>query len=119
MIIHDCKQGTDAWFALRVGIPTGSNASKLVTGTGKASTSMAEYAQSLAADKYAGKPVDAWEGNGYTQRGTELEPDASSTYEFTKGVDIQEVGFITGDEEQFGVSPNGLAPSRPFGSGWR
>ena len=108
MIIHDVQQGSDEWLALRAGIPTGSEFSKLVTSQAKPSKSMSDYAAILAAEAYAGHPVDAWNGNQYTDRGTELEPAARATYEFEKGVKVQEVGFITDDLKRWGCSPDGL-----------
>ena len=50
MIVHDVEQNTDEWLALRAGMPTASEAKKLVTSSGVASKSMAEYAQKLAGD---------------------------------------------------------------------
>lgn len=108
MIIHPCVQGSDEWHSLRAGIPTGSEFSKLVTSQAKPSKSMSDYAAILAAEAYAGHPVDVWNGNQYTDRGTELEPDARATYEFENSVKVQEVGFITDDLSRWGVSPDGL-----------
>ena len=79
MIIYDdIVQGTEEWAKLRCGKPTASNFSMLITSTGLPSKSMQNYAITLAAEKYAGKSVDAFAGNGYTDRGTLLEPDAKS-----------------------------------------
>ena len=50
MLIHECDQNTPEWLALRLGMPTASSASKLVSGEGKLSTSMTSYAEKLAAD---------------------------------------------------------------------
>lgn len=108
MIIHELEQGTEAWHELRAGMPTGSMAKKLVTSQGKESKSMPEYAIELAGDLYAGQPLDAFEGNQWTDRGTELEDAARSLYELLTSSEVQEVGFITDDGEQYGVSPDGL-----------
>jgi len=112
MIVHDCVQGSEAWFKVRAGIPTGSEFSKLVTsgasGPPKRSKSFGEYAAVLAAEAYAGKPVDGFEGNKYTDRGKELEADARTLYEFEHSCEVQQVGFITDDLKRYGVSPDGL-----------
>ena len=108
MIIHDVIQGTEEWHALRAGKPTASNFSMLITSTGEPSKSMANYAITLAAEKYAGKPVDAFSGNGYTDRGTLLEPDAKSSYAFARDAEVVSAGFITDDNEKYGCSPDGL-----------
>lgn len=108
MIVHDLEQRSKEWFRLRAGMPTASVASKLVTSTGKESTSYKDLALMLSADLYAGEPVDAWEGNSATQRGTQLEPEARDAYEFITGTEVIEVGFITDDLEIYGCSPDGL-----------
>jgi len=108
MIVHDMSQGSDDWFQYRAGRPTASNFKMLVTSTGLASKSMKGYAMQLAADKYAGKALDGFSGNQYTDRGTELEPFARKYYEFEKDCDVVETGFITDDLNQYGASPDGL-----------
>jgi hypothetical protein len=108
MIIHDVEQGSPEWFALRAGMPTSSNAKKLVTSQGKESKSMPEYAIELAGDLYAGQPLNAFEGNAWTDRGTELEDSARSLYEMVNDVEAQTVGFITDDDQQHGASPDNL-----------
>ena len=109
MIIHDdIEQGTESWFRLRSGLPTASVASKLVSSTGKESTQYKELALTLSADMYAGEPVDAWTGNSATERGTMLEPEARSAYEFIASSTVIEVGFVTDDDALYGASPDGL-----------
>ena len=108
MRIHDVEQGSEAWFKLRAGIPTASEASKLVTSTGNKSKSITEYAYQLAADLYAGKPLDKWEGNQYTDRGHDLELTALTEYSRLKEATIDLVGFCSTDEGSFGCSPDGL-----------
>lgn len=108
MIIHNCEQGSDKWHALRAGRPTASEFSNLITSTGAASKQLAEYAAQLAADTYAGKPLDRFEGNGYTERGKDLEAMARDWYSLTTDNEVVEVGFCTDDAETYGASPDGL-----------
>jgi len=108
MIFHDIPQQTPEWFALRSGMPTASEAHRLVTPTGKASEGLELYAQQLAADLYRGKPADAWSGNEHTDRGNELEPVAADNYEFMYNAKLRKVGFITDDNNSYGVSPDRL-----------
>lgn len=108
MIIHDVEQRSDIWYQLRLGIPTGSAFSKLITSKGAASKSLLEYAATLAGEKFSGKELEAWEGNQWTERGKELEVDAKEFYEFTNDVTVDEVGFITTDDLGGGCSPDGL-----------
>lgn len=108
MIVHEVEQRSPEWYALRAGKPTASEFSKLITSTGKPSESAATYAITLAVEKFAGKPVDAWEGNSWTERGREMELRALDLYSFAHDVDIAPVGFVTDDDETIGCSPDGL-----------
>lgn len=111
MIIHDIEQGTDEWFALRAGLPTASNFKKLVTSDGKRSTQINGYIDTLAAEKFCGKPVDAWRGNAETEHGNETEGKARAWYQFQHDVDVAQTGFITDDAVTMGCSPDGLIGS--------
>lgn len=106
MIIHDVEQNTDAWEKKRCVMPTGSNGSKIIKSDGSESTQLKPYAEYLAQNKYAGEPVDAWEGNSYTERGHEMEPIARAWYENQYFVDLEVVGFVTNDLETYGCSPD-------------
>jgi len=108
MIIHDIEQRSPEWHQLRAGMPTASMFSKLVTSKGDPSKSLPDYALTLAGAVYAGKELDAWEGNQWTERGTELEDAARTLYEFSKDVEVHQVGFITDDDKLYGCSPDGL-----------
>lgn len=108
MIIHDLEQGSEAWLNLRAGMPTGTGAKRLVTSTGQLSKSMSDYAIELAGDMFAGKPLDQFEGNQWTDRGIELEDSARSLYELVKDCEVKEVGFCTDDNDLYGMSPDGL-----------
>jgi len=109
VIIHDMPQGSDSWFNIKRGKPSSSMFGSLITGTGKPSKSMPEYAAALALETFLGVPVDdGFKGNKYTDRGTELEPLSNSDYEMTRQVKIQPVGFITDDLMRWGSSTDGL-----------
>lgn len=108
MIVHEIEQTSPEWFTLRAGMPTGSNFSKIITSKGEASKSADAYARLLAAELYAGKSLDEFQGTFYTDRGKELEADARAMYEFYRDTEIQQVGFITDDLKRYGVSPDGL-----------
>lgn len=108
MIIHECDQNSDEWLALRAGKPTASAFSKLVTSAGAISKSMPEYAVTLAGELYAGRPLDAFEGNKWTERGHELEDAARAKYEMRFDVDAEQIGFVTDYDERYGCSPDSL-----------
>lgn len=106
MIVHECAQGTAEWHSLRAGKPTASCFDKLITSTGEPSKSLAGYAITLAGEMYAGKSLDSWEGNGYTERGKLLEDEARLSYAFFHDVKPVQVGFVTDDSLLYGCSPD-------------
>lgn len=106
MIVHEVEQGSESWHALRAGKPTASCFDKLITSTGEPSKSLAGYAITLAGEMYAGKPLDAWEGNGHTERGKLLEEEARLSYAFFHDVKPVQVGFVTDDSMLYGCSPD-------------
>jgi len=108
MRIINIKQGTPEWRNARLGLPTGSGASKLVSPTGQLSKSVLPFAEKLAGDLFAGEDTDSWEGNKYTERGHELEPDARKFHAFKTNTSVTEVGFVTDDLGRYGASPDGL-----------
>ncbi len=108
MIIHDVTQGTAEWLTLRAGIPTASNFSMLVTSTGERSKSLAGYALTLAGEMFAGKPLEVWDGNQWTDRGKELEAEAIRLYEFANDTEVKRVGFVTDNDKSHGCSPDGF-----------
>lgn len=108
MIVHDVQQGSPEWFACRLGIPTASEFDKIITPTGKASTQYEAYANRLLAEQMTGKPGEAFEGNAWTERGNELEPDAVAFYELQRDVQAVRVGFCTDDGRTMGASPDRL-----------
>lgn len=108
MIVHECDQGGDQWIALRAGKPTASCFDKIITSTGDPSKSQAGYAITLAGELYAGKPLDSWDGNSYTERGKLLEDEARKMYAFINDVEPVQVGFVTDDDQSYGCSPDSL-----------
>lgn len=105
MQIHnDIEQGSPEWFAIRAGIPTASCFDKVLSPTGKMSTQAGVYANDLLAEIMTGGAVQQWEGNQWTERGNELEAEAVLFYEMQKGIETNEVGFVT--NYSVGCSPD-------------
>ncbi len=107
MIIHDCVQGTDAWLRLRAGIPTASNFDKILTKSGKKSTSQEKYMFALLAERMMGHPRFEFMSH-WMERGIEMEAKAVAYYEKQRDVDTVAVGFITDDLKRYGASPDRL-----------
>lgn len=107
MKIIEHEQGSVEWLMSRLGCPSGSGFSKLITSTGKASTQADAYINELIAEAVIGD-VTPNEPNEWMQRGTELEPVARAFYEFENNCTVTEVGFCMHDTLKCGVSPDGL-----------
>ena len=107
MIILNHEQGTEEWFAARLGKPSASNFGKLITATGKPSTSADGYINQLIAERLT-KQSEPFYQNEHMARGTELEPEAREAYEFITGYSVTEYGFILDDSKEFGCSPDGI-----------
>lgn len=108
MIRHDAPQGSPEWYAARLGIPSASNFARLVTGTGKPSAQLTGYASELAAELFANKTLDEFDGNTWMDRGKDLEQEAVDWYGFTYDCEVERPGFITTDDGLAGCSPDGI-----------
>lgn len=108
MIILDCEQGSETWFSARAGIPTASGFSKIVTTKGAPSKQAEKYMLRLAGERILGKPEETFQSSAM-QRGVELEEEAREYFEFTQGVEVQQVGLCYKDETRsVSCSPDGL-----------
>ena len=107
MKIHNVEQGSEAWFKLRLGVPSASRFKDLLTPTGKPSVSSEKYMHELLAETMAKKRFDSFD-TFYMKRGRELEPEAADVFSFQTDLICREVGFVTNDEETVGCSPDRL-----------
>ena len=94
MRIIDCEQGSREWVEARLGIPTASEFSRIVTATGKLSAQRDKYRAKLLAEWVTGEPYDEVPDNSYMERGKALEPQARAFYAFHADADVREVGFV-------------------------
>ena len=63
MLEIEVDQNSEDWHRARIGIPTASEFGKMLTGTGKPSTQVDDYAAQLAAEIYSGVPMKSFRGN--------------------------------------------------------
>jgi hypothetical protein len=103
--IFDCEQGSEAWFKLRMGIPTASEfATILAKGRdGGASRTRKTYMLKLAGEIITGEPMESYT-NAHMERGKIMEEEARSFYAFMHDVDPQKVGFVKNGSK--GCSPD-------------
>jgi len=111
MIVLDCEQYSDEWWDARLGIPTASMMSSIVTSEGKKSSSWKTALNKLAAEKLRGKPDETFQSD-WMKRGHELEDEAAGYYSFLTGRDLQKVGICFRDQKDAGFSPDALASDR-------
>lgn len=105
MIEIDCEQGSPEWLEARLGVPSASNFSKVVSATGKLSTQRKAYMLDLLAEKLTGETT-SFTTTKWIERGNELEPEAADLYEFMTDRECEEKGFLLDDSKAFGCSPD-------------
>ena len=95
MTVIDCEQGSREWVEARLGIPTASQFSRLLTPKRmQVSASRHRYRAELLAEWITGDPVDEFETE-WTERGKALEPLARSHYGIVWDVAPKQVGLCT------------------------
>jgi len=102
-------QGTDEWFAARIGKVTASRVADVIakTKTGY-SSSRDNYMAQLICERLTNQKSESFT-NAAMQHGTETEPLARAAYEALKDVLVDEVGFIPHPKILMaGASPDGL-----------
>lgn len=107
-IFADIVQGTDEWKAIRKGKPTASRFGDIITAAkGELSKSAVPYIRELIGECFVPDWED-WQGNKFTDRGKEYEPEAREAFAAETGLDVQEVGFVLADDGICGCSPDAL-----------
>ena len=105
MQIIDCEQRSPEWVKIRLGLPTSSNFSKIVTTTGAPSNQKLKYLYKLAGEKVSGVAEESYQSAAMI-RGAETENEARKMYRMITGQKVEEVGFCL--EGGFGASPDAL-----------
>jgi len=99
LIIENFEQGSPEWIQARLGIPTASEFSKIVTSKGAPSDSAGAYMETLLAEWYTKKPVDDFFSR-WMKRGIELEPEAADEYAWRRDVNLEKIGLAYLDERK-------------------
>lgn len=113
MKIHNVKQGSPEWIALRLGIPTASELGNLITDKGQVRKGEMPrtYLMQKVCERWLGQPLFAF-GGGAIEQGSLLEPEAIPWLCLEMGVDVKRPGFITDDTETLGCSPDAWVHGR-------
>jgi len=110
MTYDQIEQGSDEWFAARLGKVTASRIADMMATirSGAPAASRANYEAELIAERLTGQRAEGYT-NAAMQHGVETEPEARADYEFCTNQIVQEVGFIPHPViEMAGASPDGL-----------
>jgi len=112
IIIDSFEQGSESWFQEKLGKPSASNASKIITNQGKPSKQASEYLYQLAAEKITGQREESYKSLNM-EIGSEREEESRSFYEMLKDVKVEQVAVIYKDEKkEFLCSPDGIIDSK-------
>ena len=104
---YNMEQGSDEWLAVKLGMLSASNFSKICTTSGKPSASADAYIDELIQERVTGKRIEIFV-NDAMQRGTELEPEARNHFSFMTDIRVRKVGWCIHDDIEAGCSPDGL-----------
>lgn len=111
MKIIEAEQRSNEWFKARLGIPTASCFSHIITTLGKPSTQRTKYMYKLAGERVAQSSEEGYQ-NAAMLRGIELEEEARKFYELTSNAQVKQVGFCLSDCGRYGASPDGLVEDK-------
>jgi len=108
MIIINCKQNSDQWIQEKLGKPSASNASKIITNSGKKSQQQDGYLYELAAETITREREDGPKDKNMIM-GKEREDESRNLYELIKNVRVKQVGVVYKDKhKKFLCSPDGI-----------
>lgn len=111
--IEDVEQGSEEWFALRLGIPTASCFSMVVRDAD--AKTRREYMHKLAGEILSGRPGEGKIVTAAMERGKDMEPRAREAYERKNIVSVEQIGFVRRllpSGRYVGASPDGLMNKR-------
>jgi len=108
-MIELMEQGTDEWFAIRIGKVTASRVADVIAKTKSGySASRDNYMAQLVCERLTGQKGESFT-NAAMQHGTETEPLARLAYEVSQNVLVDQVGFVPHPTiKMAGASPDGL-----------
>ena len=108
-IILDVEQGTERWAQERCGRITASRCGEVIATTKKGeAAARRDYRTELIIERLTGVPVAQYVSREM-QWGLFQEPFARAMYEITRGIEVDQAGFVVHPHiPYFGCSPDGL-----------
>ena len=108
MIILNIEQQSEEWFKEKLGKPSASNASKLITNAGAQSKQRTEYMYLLASERITQERYETY-SNKNMEVGNEREDESRKLFEMLHDVTCEKVGLVYKDEDRrFLCSPDSL-----------
>ncbi len=111
MTIHKgFPQLSEAWYSIKRGRASASNFDKIMTAVQcKYSAQAPGYMRDLLVECFC-PDYAKFLGNKWTDRGTEMEPEARQAFRDHTGLTVEEVAFVTHEkwDHVVGASPDGL-----------
>ena len=103
------EQRSEAWFSARLGLCTASKFRAVISKlkSGKPAQARIDYAIELVTERLSGQPCPHFT-TAAMQWGIDQEPGARIEYEFKKGIEVLETGFMRHPSLMAGASPDGL-----------
>ena len=108
MNIVDLVQGSPEWEKEKLGKPSASNCSKIITNDGKPSKQREGYLYELAGEIITGQKANGYI-NANMEEGMKREQEAVDFFCMTNDCEVQRVGVVYADEKKrFLCSPDGI-----------
>jgi len=115
MIVHGVKQGSPEWLALRRGRVTASSAARLLTPTGKPSSSMDDEVGRVVAELMGLQDPEYTQPTEWMQRGIDLEAEAVDAFSLITDYEAEPIGFVTNTAFDYaGCSPDRMVKADPL-----
>jgi len=115
MLVVKLEQGSEEWFEEKLGKPSASNCSKIITNEGKKSTQRKGYLYELAGEIITKRREDGYK-NKFMEGGNEREEESRTYYELITGTEVEPVGVIyKNKEKKFLCSPDGIVTDQKIG----
>jgi hypothetical protein len=112
MIIVDLEQGSDAWFKEKLGKPSASNCSKIITNDGKPSKQREGYLYELAGEIITQSRVEGYK-NANMEEGNLREQEAIDFFCMMNNTEVKKTGVIyANDDKLFLCSPDGIVKGK-------
>lgn len=112
MIVVDLEQGSEAWLKEKLGKPSASNCSKIITNDGKPSKQREGYLYELAGEIITQSRVEGYK-NAFMEEGNTREQEAIDFFCMMNNTEVKKTGVIyANDDKLYLCSPDGIVKGK-------